>query len=148
MPTIVGILTLMGRINFVLSWVEYEKSCITSGAALKFWSYSAQTLLCVSRMQRVVLLRSTKLNLFTGVVQCTMYMSWHLMKSAKRHVHLVETQIRLTISLVWSVNYNVVIAGRLGNFVDFCQYKERLIYMYDTKDSEALCSHAFLLILT
>ena len=34
MPTIVGILTFMSRINFVLSWVEHEKSFITSGPAL------------------------------------------------------------------------------------------------------------------
>ena len=31
MPTIVGILTFMSRINFVLSWVEHGKSFITSG---------------------------------------------------------------------------------------------------------------------
>ena len=31
MPTIVGILTFMSGINFVLSRVEYEKSFITSG---------------------------------------------------------------------------------------------------------------------
>ena len=31
MPTIVGILTFMCRINFVLSRVEHEKSFITSG---------------------------------------------------------------------------------------------------------------------
>ena len=31
MPTIVGILTFMSRINFMLSWVENEKSFITSG---------------------------------------------------------------------------------------------------------------------
>ena len=31
MPTIVGILTFMRRINFVLSSVEYEKSFLTSG---------------------------------------------------------------------------------------------------------------------
>ena len=31
MPTIVGILTLMSRINFLLSGVEHEKSFITSG---------------------------------------------------------------------------------------------------------------------
>ena len=31
MPTIVGILTFMSRINFVLSWLEHEKSFITSG---------------------------------------------------------------------------------------------------------------------
>ena len=31
MPTIVGILTLMSRINFKLSGVEHEKSFITSG---------------------------------------------------------------------------------------------------------------------
>ena len=30
MPTIVGILTFMSRINFVLSWVEHEKSFTTS----------------------------------------------------------------------------------------------------------------------
>ena len=30
-PTIVDILTFMGRIYFVLSWVEHEKSFITSG---------------------------------------------------------------------------------------------------------------------
>ena len=31
MSTIVGILTFMSRINFVLSWVSIEKSFITSG---------------------------------------------------------------------------------------------------------------------
>ena len=31
MPTIVGILTFMSKINFVLSCVEHEKSFITSG---------------------------------------------------------------------------------------------------------------------
>ena len=31
MPTIVGILTFMSMINFVLSWVEHEKSFIASG---------------------------------------------------------------------------------------------------------------------
>ena len=31
MPTIVGILTFMSRINFVHSWVEHGKSFITSG---------------------------------------------------------------------------------------------------------------------
>ena len=31
MPTIVSILTFMSRINLLLSWVEREKSFITSG---------------------------------------------------------------------------------------------------------------------
>ena len=31
MPTVVGILTFMSRINFMLSLVEYEKSFITLG---------------------------------------------------------------------------------------------------------------------
>ena len=31
MSTIVGILTFMSRINFVLRWVEHGKSFITSG---------------------------------------------------------------------------------------------------------------------
>ena len=31
MPTTVGILTFMSWINFMVSWVEHEKSCITSG---------------------------------------------------------------------------------------------------------------------
>ena len=54
MPTIVGILTFMSRINFVLSLVEHEKSFITSGpdvwmasilpllastSASKFWCF-------------------------------------------------------------------------------------------------------------
>ena len=34
MPTIVGILTFMSRINFVLSQVEHEKSFITSRPSL------------------------------------------------------------------------------------------------------------------
>ena len=34
MPTIVGILTYISRINFVLSCVEYEKSFITWGPGL------------------------------------------------------------------------------------------------------------------
>ena len=34
MPSIVGILTFMSRINFVLSRVEYKKSYITSGPGL------------------------------------------------------------------------------------------------------------------
>ena len=36
MPTIVGILTFMSMINFVLSSVEYEKSFITSRPYLVF----------------------------------------------------------------------------------------------------------------
>ena len=34
MPTIVGILIFMSRINLMLSWVEHEKSFITSGPVL------------------------------------------------------------------------------------------------------------------
>ena len=35
MPTIVGILTFMSRINFVLNWVEHEKCFVTSGPDLR-----------------------------------------------------------------------------------------------------------------
>ena len=35
MPTVVGILTFMTRINFMLSYIEHEKSFITSGS--DFW---------------------------------------------------------------------------------------------------------------
>ena len=35
MPTIVGILKFVSRINFVLSWVEHEKSFITSGPGVR-----------------------------------------------------------------------------------------------------------------
>ena len=37
MPTIVGILTFMSMINFVLNWVEHEKSFITSGTDYQGW---------------------------------------------------------------------------------------------------------------
>ena len=36
MPTVVGILTFMSRITFMLSWVEYEKSFITLGPVCLF----------------------------------------------------------------------------------------------------------------
>ena len=36
MPTVVGILTFMSRINFDLSWVEHERSLITSGPEDRF----------------------------------------------------------------------------------------------------------------
>ena len=36
MPTIVGILTLMSRINLMLSFVEHGKSFITSGPGFEF----------------------------------------------------------------------------------------------------------------
>ena len=42
MPTIVGILTFMSKINFVLSWVEREKSFITSGPVLYGKQYAAR----------------------------------------------------------------------------------------------------------
>ena len=38
MPTIVDILTFMSWISFVLSWVEYEKSSITSGPS-HVWTF-------------------------------------------------------------------------------------------------------------
>ena len=41
MPTIVGILTFMSRINFVLSWVEHEKSFITMGPCHYFHTIMA-----------------------------------------------------------------------------------------------------------
>ena len=37
-PTIVGILTFMSCISFMLSWVEYEKSFITSGPS-PVWTF-------------------------------------------------------------------------------------------------------------
>ena len=39
MPTIVGILTFMSRINFVLGLVEHEKSFITSGPGHHIWNF-------------------------------------------------------------------------------------------------------------
>ena len=43
MPTIVGILTFMSRINFMLSSVEHEKSFITLGPGIKPVAYSSVT---------------------------------------------------------------------------------------------------------
>ena len=40
LPTIVGILTFMSRINFMLSSVDYEKCFMTSGPGLFCVSYS------------------------------------------------------------------------------------------------------------
>ena len=41
MPTSVGILTFMSRMNFMLIWVEHGKSFITSGLDLLFWTEKA-----------------------------------------------------------------------------------------------------------
>ena len=51
MPTIVGILTFMGRINFVLSRVEHGKSFITSGPGLTRLNHSStkQGLMCLTQ---------------------------------------------------------------------------------------------------
>ena len=59
MPTVVGILTLMSRINFLLSWVEHEKSFITSGPGAgiifegdseRFAQFSAKNLIEIGLM--------------------------------------------------------------------------------------------------
>ena len=42
MPTIVGILTFMSRKNFMLNWVEHEKSFITSGPGRCVITYISQ----------------------------------------------------------------------------------------------------------
>ena len=52
MPTIVGILTFMSRINFVLSWVECEKSFITSGPDVCSFSSCVFTALLMKRQGR------------------------------------------------------------------------------------------------
>ena len=43
MPTIVGILTFMSRKNFMLYWVEHEKSFITSGPGCLYWPQPIST---------------------------------------------------------------------------------------------------------
>ena len=48
MPTIVGILTFMSRINFVLSWVELEKSFIASGQVKEIYTCITIKILLVS----------------------------------------------------------------------------------------------------
>ena len=70
MPTIVGILTFMSRINFVLSRVEHEKSFITSGPELKaqegfkYWQWSVVS----SHIQ------SSNLSLMSVDLLCTNFM--------------------------------------------------------------------------
>ena len=48
MPTIVGILTFMSRKNFMLSWVEHEKSFITSGPGRRYTPSSSVIKYCSS----------------------------------------------------------------------------------------------------
>ena len=47
MPTIVGILSFMSRINFMLSSVEYEKSFITSGTSGPCWHAGKSFTICM-----------------------------------------------------------------------------------------------------
>ena len=64
MPTIVGILTFMSRINLVLSRVECEKSFITSGPELL--SISIQ---CVWKLWRDCLCTDLSIRVFLGCLQ-------------------------------------------------------------------------------
>ena len=64
MPTIVGILTFMSRINFVLSCVEYGKSFITSGPGC--------SCLCVLLIIYVLVYSSS---LYSGLI-CDSGISW------------------------------------------------------------------------
>ena len=50
-PTIVGISTFMSRINFMLSWVEYEKSFITSGPGIQ---HKIQVGMCIQQKLKSV----------------------------------------------------------------------------------------------
>ena len=61
MPAIVGILTFMSRINFVLSWVEHEKSFITSGPWHPFSIFSGQPLDSGGPKYRVYLQKTSKI---------------------------------------------------------------------------------------
>ena len=59
MPTIVGILAFMSRINFVLSWFEYEKSVVISGSGCSLiWSQTLRT------------------DFFSGFFWITIYLWW------------------------------------------------------------------------
>ena len=68
MPKIVGILTFMSRINFVLSWVEYEKSFITSGQK---WYSNLKWAAVLSRQNRKSCLLKiwVKLRFFLGSIR-------------------------------------------------------------------------------
>ena len=70
MPTIVGILTFMSWKNFMLSWVEHEKSLITSGPDLLLW------LVCLFGMvplfkERICCLTPTEKGNKISTVACT-----------------------------------------------------------------------------
>ena len=57
MPTIVGILTFMSWISFMLSWVEYEKSFITSGPS-PVWTFIQKTFAHIHTMIRLTKISS------------------------------------------------------------------------------------------
>ena len=53
MPTIVGILTYMSEENFMLIWVEHEKSFITSGPGEHKFKSQSNNIISVSGIIRV-----------------------------------------------------------------------------------------------
>ena len=53
MPTIVGILTFMSRMNFVLSWVEHGKSFITSGTGIIYWCFVVYSFTMKQRQESI-----------------------------------------------------------------------------------------------
>ena len=113
MPTIVGILTFMSRINFVLSWVEHGKSFITSGPVIwqnyspcTFWKASGILLLpvhlsvdqfnCFSIMLSHKLLDQIKTNLLSDFLTQVEHARAHLFLPLLPHrlgTHAINSRI-------------------------------------------------------
>ena len=84
MPTTVGILTFMSRINFVLSYVEHEKCFKTSGPDLGL----ILVILCLFQRQEFVKLNENIMmlsNFFMQVTQNTVAVSKDKLPQNIRH---------------------------------------------------------------
>ena len=67
-PTINDILTFISRMNFVLSWVEHEKSFITSGSVLEIIKLSScSTQMCMEFDMLIIVKMPTVVDILTFI---------------------------------------------------------------------------------
>ena len=109
MPTIVCILTFTSRINFVLSWVEHEKSFITSGQVCVFWYQVYQ-----ARLWECMLNRPASLAMSTSVLKALPYKL-----DIKRHspsILYISTYNIQPIFKLFKTLYPLLEAGKISFF--------------------------------
>ena len=99
MPTIVGILTFMSRINFMLSWVEHGKSFITFGQVLsREIKCPAQGHNTVTSQSQVKQSTIDQPLCFPSKLIYLMSWAWPMFRWRNKRIHKCNSELRLSLS--------------------------------------------------